>query len=392
VPRQIHTSIQEAEDLHGSGTYFKRKIVIVRGQGARLWDEAGREYIDCVGGQGAANLGHQNPYVTQAIQDQSQKLINCTELFYNDQRALLLETLARITPPCITRFFLCNSGTESIEAAIKFARLATGRTEIVATMRGYHGKTLGALSATWNKEYRAPFEPLVPGFSHVPFDNLPKTREAITRSSAAFLVEPIQGESGVRPGSSDYFAGVHQHCRETGTLFILDEVQTGFARTGRMFALEHFGLAPDILCLAKSIAGGVPMGAVGMTDPVASKLFKPAHTSTFGGNPLACAAANAAIRYIEDFDLAKRAHELGEEFMGKLRSIQSSRIREIRGMGLMVGVELKEKSGSYIQQLMEKGVLVLAAGPTVIRYLPPLVIAREDLDRVASLTREVLNN
>jgi LysW-gamma-L-lysine/LysW-L-ornithine aminotransferase len=392
MAQEIHISIQAAEDLYGAGTYFKRKVVIVRGEGARLWDEAGKEYIDCVGGQGAANLGHQNPYVSRAIQEQSQKLINCTELFYNDQRALLLETLARITPASINRFFLCNSGTEAIEAAIKFARLAAGRTEIVATMRGYHGKTLGALSATWNKEYRQPFEPLIPGFSHVPFDNLPKSCEAISGSTAAFLVEPIQGESGVRPGSADYFLGVQDHCRQTGALFILDEVQTGFARTGKMFALEHFGLQPDILCLAKSIAGGVPMGAIGISEAVASKLFKLAHTSTFGGNPLACAAANAAIQYIEDFHLPQRAQELGQEFMTKLKRINSSRIREVRGMGLMVGIELKEKSGPYIHQLMEKGVLVLAAGPTVIRYLPPLVISGEELDRVAVLTAEVLRN
>jgi acetylornithine/LysW-gamma-L-lysine aminotransferase len=392
MAQQTHISVQEAEDLYGAGTYFKRKVVIVRGEGAKLWDEAGTEYIDCVGGQGAANLGHQNPYVTRAIQQQSQRLINCTELFYNDQRALLLENLGLITPPSISRFFLCNSGTESIEAALKFARLATGRTEIVATMRGYHGKTFGALSATWNKEYREPFVPLVPGFSHVPFDNLPKACEAISQSTAAFLVEPIQGESGVRPGSAEYFRGVQEHCRRMGALFILDEVQTGFARTGKMFALEHFGLQPDILCLAKSIAGGVPMGAIGISEAVASKLFKLAHTSTFGGNPLACAAANAAIQYIEDFHLPRRAQELGQEFMTKLKRIDSSRIREVRGMGLMVGVELKEKSGPYIQRLMEKGVLVLAAGPTVIRYLPPLVISSEELNKVAVLTAEVLKN
>ena len=233
-------SITEIEDLYGAGTYHKRKLVIVRGQGARLWSQEGKEYIDCIGGQGAANIGHQNPYVNKALQEQSQKLINCTELFYNDQRALLLETLARLTPPRISRFFFCNSGAESIEGAFKFARLATGRTEIVATMRGYHGKSMGALSATWNKEYREPFEPLVPGFSHVPFDNLEKTCQAITEKTAAFIVEPVQGESGVRPGSRDYFQGVEAHCRKTGTLLILDEVQTGFCRTGKMFALGAF--------------------------------------------------------------------------------------------------------------------------------------------------------
>ena len=231
---------------------------------------------------------------------------------------------------------------------------------------------------------------MVPGFSHVPFDNLKKTCDAITEETAAFVAELVQGESGVRPGSREYFLGVQDHCRKTGSLLILDEVQTGFCRTGRMFALEHFGIEPDILCLAKSLAGGIPMGAIGMSDAVASKLFKLAHTSTFGGNPLACAAANAAIQYMRDLRLAQRAEELGREFMVELRQIQSSRIREVRGMGLMVGIELKDKAGPYIQQLMAKGVLVLGAGPTVIRYLPPLVIERDDLLRVAVATAEVL--
>ena len=390
MSQTIVRSITELEDLHGAGTYHKRKLVIVRGQGARLWSQDGKEYIDCIGGQGAANIGHQNPYVNKALQEQSHKLINCTELFYNDERALLLEALARLTPPRISRFFFCNSGAESIEGAFKFARLATGRTEIVATMRGYHGKSMGALSATWNKEYREPFEPLVPGFSHVPFDNLEKTCQAITGKTAAFIVEPVQGESGVRPGSRDYFQGVEAHCRKTGTVLILDEVQTGFCRTGKMFALEHFGIEPDILCLAKSLGGGVPMGAIGISEAVSAKLFKLAHTSTFGGNPLACAAANAAIRYMEDFHLAQRAQDLGLEFMAELRKISSPKIREVRGLGLIVGIELKEKAGPYIQQLMERGVLVLGAGPTVIRYLPPLVIEGDDLKRVAAETATVL--
>jgi acetylornithine/succinyldiaminopimelate/putrescine aminotransferase len=295
-----------------------------------------------------------------------------------------------LTPPRISRFFFCNSGAESIEGAFKFARLATGRTEIVATMRGYHGKSMGALSATWNKEYREPFEPLVPGFSHVPFDNLEKTCQAISEKTAAFIVEPVQGESGVRPGSREYFQGVQEHCRKTGTLLILDEVQTGFCRTGKMFALEHFGVEPDILCMAKSLGGGVPMGAIGISEAVSAKLFKLAHTSTFGGNPLACAAANAAIRYMEDFHLAQRAQDLGQEFMAELRKIDSPKIREVRGLGLIVGIELKEKAGPYIQQLMERGILALGAGPTVIRYLPPLVIERDDLKRVAAETAAVL--
>jgi len=390
MSQTVLRSITEIEDLYGAGTYHKRRLVIVRGQGARLWSQDGKEYIDCIGGQGAANVGHQNPYVNKALHEQSQALVNCTELFYNDQRAQLLEMLARLTPPRISRFFFCNSGAESVEGAFKFARLATGRTEILATMRGYHGKSLGALSATWNKEYREPFEPLVPGFSHVPFDNLEKACQAITENTAAFIVEPVQGESGVRPGSREYFQGVEAHCRKTGTLLILDEVQTGFCRTGKMFALEHSGIEPDILCLAKSLGGGVPMGAIGISEAVSASLFKLAHTSTFGGNPLACAAASAAIRYMEDFQLAQRAQDLGQEFMTELRKIDSPKIREVRGLGLIVGVELKEKAGPYIQQLMERGILVLGAGPTVIRYLPPLVIERDDLKRVVTETAAVL--
>jgi acetylornithine/LysW-gamma-L-lysine aminotransferase len=328
--------------------------------------------------------------VNQAIRDQTEKLLVCNELFYHEERANLLENLERLTPSSIQRFFLCNSGSEAVEVALKFARLATGRQEIVATMRGFHGKSFGALSATWNKEYRRPFEPLVPGFTHVPFNNWQKARLAITHRTAACLVEVVQGEGGVRPGSLEFLWAVQDRCQETGALLIVDEVQTGFGRTGRMFASDHFDLFPDIICLAKSMGGGLPIGVTGMSQEVASQLFKLAHSSTFGGNPLACAAANAAIRYLEDFELPQRADEVGRHFMQRLRSIPSSRIREVRGLGLMVGVELKEKSGPYILKLMQRGVLVLAAGPTLIRYLPPLVIEKEDLDRVADLTAEVL--
>ena len=215
-------------------------------------------------------------------------------------------------------------------------------------------------------------------------------REIITDQTAAFLVEVIQGEGGVRLASAEFLKVAKQRCEETGALLIVDEVQTGFGRTGKMFALEHFDLSPDILCLAKSMGGGLPIGAIGINQAVASQIFKLAHTSTFGGNPLACAAANAAIRYLEEFQLCERAKELGSNFIQKLKSFQLAKVREVRGLGLMVGVELKEKSGPYIQKLLQKGVLALAAGPTLIRYLPPLVIEQEDLDKVADITAEVL--
>lgn len=384
------SSIKHLEEQLGAGTYYKRNLELVRGRGARLWDAEGKEFIDCVGGQGAANVGHGNPYVNQAIRDQAKKLLVCGELFYHPERARLLENLERLTPSSIQRFFLCNSGSEAIEVALKFARLATGRHEIVAAMRGFHGKTFGALSATWSRDNRRPFEPLVPGFTHVPFNHRQRACAAVSERTAAFLVEVVQGEGGVRPGTLDFLLDVQDRCAEIGAMFIVDEVQTGFGRTGRMFASEHFDLFPDLFCLAKSMGGGVPVGAAGMSQEVASRLFKLAHSSTFGGNPLACAAANAAIRYLEDFELPQRAHKLGTRFMQQLRSIASPRIREVRGLGLMVGVELKEKSGPYILKLMERGVLALAAGPTVIRFLPPLVIDEEDLDRVVELTGEVL--
>jgi acetylornithine/LysW-gamma-L-lysine aminotransferase len=383
-------SIKHLEEQLGAGTYYKRDLELVRGRGARLWDAEGREFIDCVGGHGAANLGHGNPYVNQAIRDQMEKLLVCHEVFYHEQRARLLENLERLTPISIQRFFLCNSGSEAVEVALKFARLATGRQEVVAAMRGFHGKTFGALSATWSKDYRVPFEPLVPGFTHVPFNHRQRACEAVTDRTAAFLVEVVQGEGGVRPGTMDFLLDVQDRCNETGALLIIDEVQTGFGRTGRMFASEHFDLFPDLLCMAKSMGGGLPIGATGMSQEVSSRLFKLAHSSTFGGNPLACAAANAAIRYLEDFELPRRADRLGTHFMQRLRSIGSPRIREVRGLGLLVGVELKEKCGPYIFKLMERGVLALAAGPTVIRFLPPLVIEQEDLDRVVELTAEVL--
>lgn len=380
----------ETEDLYTAGTYYKRPIELVRGDGAYLWDRQGRRFIDCVGGQGAANIGHANPAVAKALARQASTLSICTELFYHEERAMLLEKLVSISPGSIRRFFLCNSGTEAVEGALKLARLATGRSEFVAAMRGFHGKTMGALSATYNKEYREPFEPLVPGFTHVPFDNIEKATAAISEKTAAFIVEIVQGESGVRPGSSEFFKAVATRCCDVGALLIIDEVQTGFCRTGRMFACQHFGLQPNLMCLAKSIAGGIPMGAVGIDEFVASKLFKLAHTSTFGGNPLACAAANAAIDFMLQHQLEERAARLGSDFITRLKGIGSGKIREVRGLGLMVGVELKVKSGPYIQKLMEHGILTLAAGPTVIRYLPPLVIEEADLATVAEKTEEVL--
>lgn len=383
-------TISDTELRHTSGLYTKRGIAIVRGQGAHLWDDGGKEYIDCVGGQGAANVGHANPAVAQAIAEQARTLISLTEIFYNDKRAALQEKLVSISPNHADRVFLCNSGTEAIEAAIKFARYSTGRTGIVAMMRGFHGRTMGALSATWEPKYREPFVPLVPDFSHVPFDNLDKAREAITDKTAGIIVEIVQGEGGVRPASREFLAGLQTICRERGAMLIVDEVQTGFGRTGKMFASEHFGLEGDLVALAKSIAGGMPMGAVLIGDRV-KKLEPMIHGSTFGGNPLACAASLAAIDFIEKENLPARAAELGAYALGRLQRIESPMIREVRGMGLIIGVELKQKVTPYLHALMDRGVLALPAGLNVLRLLPPLVIEKSDLDIVVDQIEAVLN-
>jgi acetylornithine/LysW-gamma-L-lysine aminotransferase len=327
--------------------------------------------------------------VTAAIQGQAATLITCNEVFYNDQRAALLSELAAHTPGDLNRVFLCNSGAEAVEGAIKIARLLTGRPGVVATMRGFHGRTLGALSATWNEKYRKPFTPLVPGFNHVPFNDLEAMAGAITDTTAAVLVEVVQGEGGVRPGDADYFQGLRHLCDQRGALLIVDEIQTGLGRIGRWFACEHVGLVPDLLCLGKALGGGVPMGAVLRREKLGT-LPSGVHGSTFGGNPLACAASRAVLRAMADADLPGRAARLGEQFMADLRALQSPLVREVRGWGLMVGVELRQHVTPFLQALMERGVLALPAGPSVLRLLPPLVIEEAELQTVVEAMREVL--
>jgi len=379
------------ENAHTSGAYPKRPIAVVRGQGARVWDADGHEYIDCIAGHGIANLGHCHPAVTAAIQEQAAALVTCSEVLYNDQRAALLSELTARIPGGLGRVFLCNSGAEAVEGAIKVARLLTGRPGVVATMRGFHGRTLGALSATWNEEYRKPFAPLVPGFSHVPFNDLAAMGAAVGDDTAAVLVEVVQGEGGVRAGDAEYFQGLRRLCDERGALLVLDEVQTGLGRTGRWFAYEHVGIAPDVLCLGKALGGGLPMGAAVWQEALGS-LPTGVHGSTFGGNPLACAASRAVLRTLAAEDLPSRAARLGEQFMAKLRAIPSPLVRDVRGRGLLIGVELRQRVTPILKGLMERGVLALPAGPTVVRFLPPLVIQEAELEAVLDVVREVLLN
>jgi acetylornithine/LysW-gamma-L-lysine aminotransferase len=391
MPTDIFTpttsSIQQTELAHASGVYSKRPVAIVRGQGATLWDADGKAYIDCVGGQGAANLGHAHPAVAKAIYEQAQTLISCPEMFFNDKRAALVEKLCALTG--MPRVFLSNSGTESMEAAIKFARLLTGRTEIVAAMRGFHGRTYGALSATWEKKYRAPFEPLVPGYKHFPYNDIAALEQTVSDQTAAVILEVVQGEGGVNPGRADFLQAAQEIAHRNGALLILDEVQTGFGRTGKMFAFQHYGLQPDLLCLAKSIAGGIPMGATLLGENL-KELPVSVHGSTFGGNPLACAASLAALDALQNEHLPERSAELGAWFKAELSQVQSPLIREVRGLGLMVGIELKQKVTPYLQKMMEHGVMALPAGLTVMRFLPPLVIEKAALAQVVSTVKDVL--
>jgi acetylornithine/LysW-gamma-L-lysine aminotransferase len=378
---------KDLEDRYELPVYPRRDIVLVRGKGAKLYDEEGREYIDCASNVGVSNIGHGNEEVAKAVYEQYLTLGNCYSMFYNPVRARLAERLVSLSPPRLKRVFFCNSGTEAVEGALKFSRATTGKAEIIAAMRGFHGKTFGALAATWGEEYQKPFLPMMPGLKHVPFNNFQKLGEAVSGETAAVILEPVQGEGGVRVGDQAYFRQVRELCDQKGILLILDEVQTGFGRTGTFFACEQF-VEPDLLCVAKSLAGGIPMGAVLCSEAV--KVPVKSHTSTFGGNPLACAAALATLEIIEREKLPERARTLGDYFLRELRAVKSEKIREARGLGLMLGIELKEKAGPYVQHLTERGVLVLLAGATVIRLLPPLVITREEIDRVLSVLKEVL--
>ncbi|MEM3004861.1 MAG: aminotransferase class III-fold pyridoxal phosphate-dependent enzyme, partial [Candidatus Bathyarchaeia archaeon] len=276
--------------------------------------------------------------------------------------------------------------------AIKLARKRSGKKEVIAMMGGYHGKTMGALSATWEKRYRDPFQPLVPGFKHVPYGNLQKLRDAVTEETAGILVEPIQGEGGVKVPPEGYLKGVRELCDEKGVLMIVDEVQTGFGRTGKIFACEHSGVTPDIMCLAKAVGGGLPIGITIAEKEVMSSLKVGEHSTTFGGNPLVCAAASAAIEVLVTERLAERAAELGAHAMKMLGKLKSERsiVREVRGVGLMIGVEMRFDVFSILQRLLDYRIIALDAGRNIIRFLPPLVISREQLDTVANSLEKVL--
>ncbi len=382
------TDYRALEHDYGLPLQPKRDLVAVRGQGALLYDENGEEYIDFAAGIAVASLGHSHPKLVAAIQQQAATLITCPNIMYNDVRSNLLQKLVEITPPGLDRAYLCNSGAESIEAALKFARLHTGRTNFVTAMRGFHGRTMGAVSATYTPKYREAFQPLIPGFDYVPFNKIDKLDAAVDDNTAAVMIELVQGEGGVNPVQADYAAAAREICSARGALLIIDEIQTGFCRTGKLFACDHFDLQPDMMCVAKAMAGGVPIGATMLSADI--QVEPGLHGTTFGGNPLACAAALAAIDVYQSDNLAQRAAELGDYFEQQLNAGELSQVRAVRRLGLMIGIELKQKVQDKLAQLLERRIIALPAGPNVIRMLPPLVVEKQQIDVVTATLRELL--
>jgi acetylornithine/LysW-gamma-L-lysine aminotransferase len=380
------------ENILMANVFAKRPLVLTRGKGALVWDINGKEYVDFTASYGVALIGHSHPRVVEAVCKQAEQLISCHASFYNPVRTEFLQKLVSITPKGLNKAFLSNSGSEAVECAIKLARKYTGKPEIIAFMGAFHGKTMGALSATWDKKYREPFQPLVPEIKHVPPDNLEKVREAITEKTAAILVEPIRGEGGIRVPPDGFLQGLRELCDEKDILLIFDEVQTSFGRTGKMFACEYWGVVPDVMCLAKPFAGGLPIGITVAKDNVMASLKVGEHSTTFSGSPLVCAAGCAAIDVLLEEKLPERAAIQGNYFKEQLKNLQSKHkiMKEVRGLGLMLGIELKFDVFNILLKSMDRGALFLDAGRNVIRFLPPLVIEKAQIDKAISVLDVVL--
>ncbi len=360
------------------------QVAFVRGDGALLYDADGREYIDCLAGIGVASVGHANPRLAAAVAEQAARLVVCPQNLGNDVRARFLEELFTFLRPPLERVFLSNSGAEANEAALKWARVATGRSRFVAMRRGFSGRTMGVLPLTWEPKYREPFER---GGSDVTFVTLGDEDEleaAVTDETAAVVIEPIQGESGIRPAPESYLRLARELTRQRGALLVLDEIQCGVGRTGTFLASEPAGVEPDVVTLAKGLAGGVPIGATVMTAPVAAAMPPGGHGTTFGGNPLSAAAGLAVLREIRDRDLMRRSAELGARLAAGLRSLGDPRVVEVRGRGLMLGMELSVPVAPLVSGLLEAGVVTTSGGSHTLRFLPPLVIEEAQVDEVVA--------
>jgi acetylornithine/LysW-gamma-L-lysine aminotransferase len=383
-------NVQAIEDNHTSGVYPKRPLTLVRGEGCYVWDDAGNRYFDMTSGQGVALLGHCHPAISAAINQQAQQLITCPEIFYNDQRAKLYEALMTILPEGLDRFFLCNSGAEAMEGALKAARLLTGRSGVVAMRRGFHGRTLGALALTWNKQYREEFAAwLSSDVTHIAYGDEDVLAEAITEETAAVVVESVQGEGGVHPASEAYLQAIRARCDAVGALLVVDEIQTGLGRTGRWFGFMHSDVVPDIVALGKGLASGVPMGAVVWRGELGG-LPRGSHGSTFGGNPLACASAIATLRELQRMDAPSHASQVGNGLRQRIEEGNWTQVREVRGRGLMIGMTLRTRVTPILQALQERHILALPAGKNVLRLLPPLILTQEQAQSVLDILQEVL--
>ena len=380
------------EDDFMGALYQRFPVTIEKGVGAHVWDVNGKEYIDCMGGYGVAIVGHQNKRVVKAIKEQVDKIITVHSSLYNKTREEFLKTLISLAPKGLTQVHLNNSGAEAIEAAIKFARKFTGKKGMVAMKGSYHGKTLGALTLTFNPKYKKAFEPLVEKVSFASFGDIESLRSTIDEDTAFVILEPIQGESGIIVAPDGFLQEVRKLCDEKGILLIFDEIQAGLGRTGRLWACDHWNTAPDILCLAKGIAGGVPMGATLVRQDILASMSKGEHSSTFGGNPLSCAAGIATLHALTQDGLIENSEKMGKLFREGLEKLKEKHtiIREIRGKGLMIGVELKFEVKDVLMNLMKEGVLMLYSGRNILRILPPLVITKEDITKVLETLDVVL--
>ncbi|MGH1566794.1 MAG: aspartate aminotransferase family protein [Nitrosopumilus sp.] len=373
-----------SEDQFMGNLYQRFPVTIEKGVGAHVWDVDGKEYIDCMGGYGVALVGHQNKRVNDAIKQQVDKIITVHSSLYNKTREEFLKILIGLAPEKLTQVHLNNSGAEAIEAAIKFARKFTGKKGMVAMKGSYHGKSFGALSLTFNPKYRKAFAPLVEKVSFASYGDIASLRSVIDNDTAFIILEPIQGENGIIVAPDGFLQQVRELCDEKGILLIFDEIQAGLGRTGRLWACDHWNTSPDILCLAKGIAGGVPMGATLTRPDILASMSKGEHSSTFGGNPISCAAGTATLKALTEDGLIENSEKMGKIFREGLEKLKEKHtmIREIRGKGLMIGIELKFEVRDILMGLIEEGVLMLYSGRNILRILPPLVISEEDITKV----------
>ncbi|TLX93194.1 MAG: aspartate aminotransferase family protein [Thaumarchaeota archaeon] len=381
------------EDQFMGNIYQRFPVTVERGLGAYVWDVDGKEYLDCMGGYGVALVGHCNPRVVRALKTQLEKIITVHSSLYNKTREEFLKNLIKIAPKNLSQVYLNNSGTEAVEAAIKFARKFTGKKGMIAMNGSYHGKSFGSLSVTFNPKYRKSFEPLVESVSFSPFGDIDALRSTINSETALVILEPIQGESGIHVAPDGFLQEVRKLCNEKGAVLIFDEIQSGLGRTGRMWASQHWETIPDIMCLAKGIAGGVPMGATLVRPDILASINKGEQSSTFGGNPLSCAAGTATIQALTEDGLVESATKMGKIFLEGLERLKEKHriIREIRGKGLMIGVEMKFDVKDILFDGIANNLLLLYSGKNILRLLPPLVISESDINKALETLDVILS-